>query len=222
MKTWIISDTHTLHRKLIIPDGLDTVIHCGDCSNSHDPALNVKEVQDFIEWYKNIPVKNKIYVPGNHDTSIQAGLINKNLFKDNGIHILIHEQLNLEGVNCFGSPYTPRYGEWAYMYKRQRGKEYWDTIPNNTDILITHGPPKYHLDLSDDENDRKKIAQVGCKNLLNAIETKNISFHCFGHIHSTDRFNNYGILIKKNKMFVNASCVNLQTQEFYHGHLVNL
>ena len=70
MRIWHISDTHTYHDLLKIPSGIDTVIHSGDCSNPRDPYNNEPEVREFIDWYKELPIKNKIYVAGNHDLSL--------------------------------------------------------------------------------------------------------------------------------------------------------
>lgn len=67
MKIWHISDTHTYHDLLKVPYDIDMIIHSGDCSNPRDPYNNEPEVRDFIDWFKMIPVKYKIYVAGNHD-----------------------------------------------------------------------------------------------------------------------------------------------------------
>ncbi len=53
------------------------IIHSGDCSNNINPYFNENEVRQFIDWYKEVPVKYKIYVAGNHDTSIEKRLVTK-------------------------------------------------------------------------------------------------------------------------------------------------
>ena len=82
MRIWHISDTHTFHNLLTIPQGIDIVIHSGDCSNPRDPYTNEPEVRDFIHWFKSLPIQHKIYVAGNHDTSIEKKLITKKDFQD--------------------------------------------------------------------------------------------------------------------------------------------
>ena len=219
MKIWIISDTHTYHYKLIPPSDIDMVIHSGDCSNSHNPLINSNEVEIFMDWYNKLPVKHKIYVPGNHDTSIERGLINTSRF--NNIKFLFHESLNIEGINFFGSPYTPRYGDWSYMYQRSKSDKYWRVIPENTDFLITHGPPKSILDLADDINDRSKPTQVGCSNLYKRVMKIKPKYHSFGHIHSvSSKFNNYGIFKHFDTTFINAACLNHGDATVYNGHVV--
>ena len=85
MRIWHISDTHTFHNLLTIPQGIDIVIHSGDCSNPRDPYTNEPEVRDFIHWFKSLPIQHKIYVAGNHDTSIEKKLITKKDFQDYNI-----------------------------------------------------------------------------------------------------------------------------------------
>ena len=58
-----ISDTHTLHKKILLPGG-DILIHAGDCSNGSElePAL------EFLDWFKEQNYAHRLLVPGNHDT----------------------------------------------------------------------------------------------------------------------------------------------------------
>ena len=71
MKIWHISDTHGYHDLLEIPEGIDMVIHSGDCSNPRDPYNNEPEVRGFIDWFSSLDIKYKVYVAGNHDTSLK-------------------------------------------------------------------------------------------------------------------------------------------------------
>ena len=71
MKIWHISDTHTYHRLLEVPTDIDMVIFSGDCSNPRDPYPNEVEVRGFIDWYRSLKIQYKIFVAGNHDTSIE-------------------------------------------------------------------------------------------------------------------------------------------------------
>jgi len=75
-------------------------------------------------------------------------------------------------------------------------KSKWDSIQENIDVLITHGPPYGHLDQI------QGISQ-GCQDLLTAVERMRPKFHVFGHIHT-------GAGTSKNeyKTFINASSCN--------------
>jgi len=55
----------------------------------------------------------------------------------------------------------------------------WDEMPKDLDILITHAPPKYILDLSQNNQ------HIGCEKLTEAIKNNSPKIHLFGHIHET-------------------------------------
>ena len=62
MKIWHISDTHTYHGFLKVPEGIDMVIFSGYCSNPRDPYTNEHEVRNFITWFDSLKIKHKIFV----------------------------------------------------------------------------------------------------------------------------------------------------------------
>lgn len=184
------------------------VIHSGDCSNPRDPYNNEPEVRGFIDWYKELPIKHKIYVAGNHDSSIEKGLVTKKDFADNGIIYLENDYTVIGGIKIFGSPYTPNFGNWSFMKERHKLERLWrDAIPDNTDILVTHGPPKGILDKS--ENRDHQLECCGDKSLLNRILEVNPSYHLFGHIHNNGSIINAGIqkLSNYDTWFSNGSVV---------------
>ena len=57
-------------------------------------------------------------------------------------------------------------------------KEVWSKIPNDADILLTHGPP---LGFGDRLNNGEK---VGCADLLEAVKERreSLKVHLFGHV----------------------------------------
>lgn len=214
MKIACISDTHEQHEALDIwfmdnIDSIDMIIHAGDGANSIIPEINESKLRDFLHWLNSwkTPV---VYVPGNHDTSFEKGLINKDEFGN--ITFLVHELKEVNGIKIFGSPYTPKFGMegWAYNVKRQKLDKYWEAIPDDTQILVTHGPPKYILDLTEDYNVNGMV-NVGCKALLNHVRRVEPKYHIFGHIHDEKLAINNGIrkLNDLNTIFINASIVNL-------------
>jgi predicted phosphodiesterase len=76
MKIFAISDTHGRHEQVVIPEGTDMLIHAGDFSNIKLPAMNHNEVNLFLIWLEKQPVKYKVIIAGNHDTSIEKVLQN--------------------------------------------------------------------------------------------------------------------------------------------------
>ena len=191
MKIWHISDTHGFHKQLNIPEGIDLVIHTGDCSNRMDPYTNEPEVRQFIEWYEQVPIPNKIFIPGNHDTSIERNLIKGSDFISAGIHLLNHDWMNVDGIKIFGSPYTPTYGQWAFMKSRETINRVWEQIPEGMDIVAVHGPCKGILDLSCDRQNVLEFCGDSAlrKHVLNRIKPK---YFLSGHIHNFEDIINTG------------------------------
>lgn len=187
-----VSDTHTYHDLLKIPSGIDMIIHSGDCSNPRDPYNNEPEVRDFIDWYKELPIKYKIYVAGNHDTSIEKKLVTKKDFEEAGIIYLENESVTIEGIKIFGSPHTPNFGNWAFMKERTKLERFWRlAIDEDVDIVITHGPPRGVLDKSYDRN--HYMESCGDKSLLNRVLEVHPAYCLFGHIHNCKDIINAGV-----------------------------
>jgi len=205
MKILAISDTHGFHRELKDFTNIDMIIHAGDFSNTKNPIFNQQEVVDFLIWYNDLPIKHKVLIAGNHDTSIEAKLVYPKDFSN--IKYLEHESINIEGINIFGSPYTPTFGNWSFMKNRGKLDPYWQEIPENTDILITHGPPKGILDLSYDKNEI--LEYCGDKELYNHVLRVQPKYMIFGNIHNNkDCYNSANKKITGFKTsFHNVSCV---------------
>lgn len=204
MRILAISDTHGLHEELKVPEDIDVIICAGDISNEKNPGINSNECALFLNWYESLKIKYKLLIAGNHDTSIWKRLINPRDFKS--IIYLEHEGINFEGLNIFGSPYTPTFGDnWAYNVDRSKLDKYWKHIKEDTDILITHGPPKGILDLSHDRSNT--LEYCGDKSLLNHIFRVKPRFHIFGHLHNSEGNFNQGIRVIDGITFINASCI---------------
>ena len=216
MKIWCISDTHGHHAKLAVPSGIDMLIHAGDFGNTKEKVRNLVEANDFIEWLHSLDIQHKVVTPGNHDTSfLDYGI--RDYFDQIKAHVLVHEKITLEGLKIFGSPYTPTYGQnWAFNVKRSRLQAVWQMIPDDLDILITHGPPKGVLDLTEDK-DTRKMVQVGCKSLSNRVKQVKPKLHVFGHTHSEPKFDNHGLLIRDETKFINASVCTIKSGKMNPG-----
>lgn len=209
MKILTLSDTHTKEKTLSkewlkTNENIDIAIFAGDAGSFREPTMNEKGIIDFINWYASLThIKHKIWIAGNHDTSIESGLVNARLLSENkGLIYLEHESCVVEGIKIFGSPYTPSFGYgWAYNVPRGSLHNYWNEIPLDTEILVTHGPP-YGIGDFVPYNGGEF---VGCQELLSVITTKltKLKYHISGHIHYS-----YGIVHKKDITFINASVVN--------------
>lgn len=190
MLIWHFSDSHGFHDSLIIPSNVDLVIFSGDESNSSSPAINEFEARKFLDWYSKLPIKYKVFVAGNHSTAIAKGLITKKDFDNLGIIYLENESVTIEGLKIYGSPFTPTFGNWAFMKARDKLFTIWEDIPQDTDIIVIHGPPRTILDLS--YNRSNELEFCGCRSLYNRVRFINPRFCMFGHIHNTQDVMNAG------------------------------
>ena len=168
-----ISDTHGIHRTLQPISG-DILIHAGDMTITSLSAL--KEIN---AWFGTLDFKHVICIAGNHDTFLEeiGPAKSKKLFT-NAIY-LHNESVNLMGKSFYGSPYSPMFNNWSFMYERGsiELKEIWEQIPENLDYLITHCPPYGILDRN------LQDLRCGCEILVREIAKKFPLVHIFGHIH---------------------------------------
>ena len=194
MKIWHFGDTHGYHKFLKVPKDIDMVIFSGDSSNNKNPYINVYELIDFIYWYNELDIPYKVFVAGNHETSIERGLITKEYFEQFGIIYLENDFVTIEGLKVYGSPVTPSFGDWAFMKSRHKLDEFWkNSIPDDVDVLVVHGPPKGFLDLS--YNRENELEFCGCKSLRNHVLNRIKPKLClFGHIHNNDDVLNQGTM----------------------------
>jgi Icc-related predicted phosphoesterase len=202
-----ISDVHNLQHQLELDlSDIDVLLNSGDGSREKVASLNYNELADHFEWMADLNVKHKIYVPGNHDTSFQAKMFRPEEMQDKyGITLLNHETVVINGIVIFGSPYTPTFGTgWAYNVPQEKLHSYWDAIPEETDILVTHGPP---LGILDKALNYGFYKDAGDKALLERIKELDIKYHTFGHIHEEA-----GRVLKTfdiDTKFINASVLDL-------------
>jgi len=177
--------------------GGDLLIVAGDLT-ARD---TVEENASFLIWLNEQPYIKKILIAGNHD-----GFIEKNRGWEIGLlrnfDYLQDSGLEFEGLKIWGSPWTPTFYNWHFMKDRGEPiKEKWDLIPEDVDILITHGPPYGILDHVEISSKGDSSRRAGCMDLMNRIPAlKKLKLHVFGHIHE-----GYGQESIRDTTFVNAS-----------------
>lgn len=180
MRIVAISDIHMKHGQISLPDG-DLLLIAGDMLNSG----SFTELQMFTSWLQSRPHKHKIVVAGNHDWAFEDYPEEaRKLIEDTGATYLQSQEAIVDTVKFYGSPYTPEFCNWAFNVPRSPLlKQHWDKIPQDTDVLITHGPPKGILDLVTSRGSSNKGLNVGCEDLVKAVKTIKPKIHVFGHIH---------------------------------------
>lgn len=188
-----ISDTHGLHHNMkynvvnfIDKNKSNYLIHAGDCTNMGSES-NIKE---FVHWFQNLKgFDNKIFVAGNHDWGFEwkhpwlYNYINEENLSQSDCVYLEDDTFTIEDpefskpIKFYGSPWQPVFFNWAFNVPRDQLYKYWEKIPTDVDILITHGPPQGIGDMNlEGEN-------CGCASLTSYSEKIKPVLHISGHIH---------------------------------------
>lgn len=179
-----ISDTHAKTKK--IPLG-DLLIHAGDFTNAGTP----KDIQAQIDWLNSLPHKHKVCIAGNHDTWLDPRARRFLSLADaevedldwGSVIYLQHSSVSLRfpshggrTLTVYGAPQIPACGGSDFAFQYAPGADAWtDTVPNDTDILVTHTPPAFHRDIP---------TGPGCDFLLNEIWRAKPILHVCGHVHA--------------------------------------
>jgi Icc-related predicted phosphoesterase len=209
MKITFISDTHNKHKQVTnsLPGG-DLLIHAGDIS-----SMGYKhEIQEFCKWFNSLENYTvKAFIAGNHDFGFQTEpKMTKEVvgsYKD-----IVYLQDSFLGygvdtenyVKIYGSPWQPEFNGWAFNLPKDGWEleQAWDEIPDDVDILVTHGPAFGYLDTIMGQYDN-----LGCELLTKRIKTIKPKIHVCGHIHS-----GYGYVFDGDTHFINASVLDEQYQ----------
>lgn len=196
MRIVCISDTHNKHRNINLPDG-DVLIHAGDFTNQG----KYTEFVVFSNWLLEIKHKYKkiFLIAGNHDflmqnnPSIAYELLDK-------CEYLYDKEFVYDGLKFYGSPWTPWFHDWAFNLNRGSAiAAKWEMIPNDTNVLITHGPAYGILDKN------KNDEHCGCKDLYDRLSyLVDLEVHISGHLHEARGTTKQGKVT-----FVNSSICDL-------------
>jgi Icc-related predicted phosphoesterase len=204
MRITLISDTHTKHDELSydpldLPGG-DLLIHAGDIMNS---GFKKQEIHEFCKWFEAQDYEHKIFIAGNHDRMFENHPLESNTIVNNyDVTYLQDDEDIIDGVKIYGTPWQPWFYDWAFnLPKGGPGlMSKWEAIPADTDILITHGPPQDHLDISGPPYNEPHL---GCALLREKVDAQPPKIHVFGHIHG-----GYGYKFHNGTHFFNASILN--------------
>ncbi|KAI9591705.1 Metallo-dependent phosphatase-like protein, partial [Syncephalis fuscata] len=170
-----MSDTHNnVDNTFPVPAG-DVLIHAGDFTYTGTKA----QVLSTVAWLASLPHPTKLIIAGNHDLTQVIRILTEAGY---GIQYLEDTAYRLSDANggwsLYGSPWQPEFGGWAFNKPRGSSlRKIWGRIPEDTDILITHSPPRGILD-------RVVTGEsCGCDDLLSRVQTVRPLVHVFGHIH---------------------------------------
>ena len=199
MKVAVVSDTHGIDFK--IPK-CDLLVHCGDWSDlkiQRDEELMWCFLHRFLSKVENSSCGYFIFIAGNHDLitlteNFESRIkdLARKLCPHLQVYYLNNSSVIINDIKFWGSPVTqqinPKFKYWAH----ETNTPIYE-IPDDTDVVITHQPPKYKglgttywLDKSGLSNN------YGSEELYSALLKTEAKYHFCGHIHTGQhRFTTY-------------------------------
>lgn len=204
MRLGVTSDLHG-HLPEVPP--CDVLVIAGDVTPTTDHTPEVQAAwldTDFRAWLDAVPATHVVGIAGNHDfvfdrapELVPAGL-RWTYLQDAGVAI--------DGVRFWGSPWTPWFFDWAFNAPKGDAEEEflrarWAAVPDDTDVLVIHGPPHGYGDRTTAGTD------VGSRAELELVERTEATLAVFGHIHEARGRWRHG-----RSTLINASAVDFQYQ----------
>lgn len=182
-----------LHGYLPRVEECDLLIVAGDLPpiTNHGKEFQKKWLEnDFNYWLDRSEAKNKVVIAGNHDFVFEDNNYEVNL----EAHYLQDSLVEIDNFKIWGSPWSNNFGPWAFMTD-EKGLEYlYSDIPDNINIIISHGPPYGACDRTTTNE------YAGSKSLRSRIQAIQPDYVFCGHIHE-----GYGLRYIGNTRIVNAS-----------------
>ena len=175
MKICMISDTHCKHWGLDIPK-CDVLIHAGDITQQGD----IGSFEDFNVWIRHLRDENIIHeavvIAGNHDIALDGGYVDPSELLS-ACTYLDNSGTYIGDTYFWGIPHSKTFGRWAFGCEEDELSAKFSNVPEDTDILVTHGPALGVLDKAYRGDD------CGSQSLLTFIEERRPPLVVCGHIH---------------------------------------
>ena len=197
IKVVAMSDLHgVLPPPKIIPK-CDLILIGGDICASHvvlDQSIWLN--LEFKPWLEKLPADKIIGIAGNHDFIWEKA---PHFVPKLPWTYLQDNSCEFKEWKIYGSPWQLRFYDWAFNLDEPELERKWQFIPENTDILLLHGPPKGYGDhVKRDEN-------VGSPSLIKRIQEVKPKLVVYGHIHA-----GFGVYECSGTTLANVSIVNEQ------------
>ena len=197
MKILHLADTHNCHHRLRDLPEADVVVHSGDfCMVGSE-----QEAIDFLNWFCNLPYRHKIFICGNHDDCLYDANIDG---LDANVHFLSNSGIEMDGVKFYG---VPMFIEDCITDRQSRN---YASIPDDTDVLITHSPAYGIHEFYDGIN-------YGSEEILSRISELHLKAHLFGHIHAQ-----HGVAEQNGIIFSNGSIMNADYTTLNRPNVITL
>jgi Icc-related predicted phosphoesterase len=184
MRIFAASDSHG-NLDWTVPE-CDLFLHAGDVCPDFAPGMTRAKQEEWlnskwVEWVRRQPAGTLAATFGNHD------FVN-NIGTPDHFHVNteVTGPFEHQGLKIWFSPWSNRFGGWAWMASPEYFlKEYYEAIPADIDILVSHGPAYGYGDkVAEKWLSMVEDPHVGSKELLAAIERIRPKVVICGHIHA--------------------------------------
>jgi len=176
-----VADLHGL-----LPDvpPCDLLLLAGDLCPAHDHGVRFQARwldTEFRAWLEAVPAGAIAGIAGNHDFVFEQA---PELVPDDLPWTYLQDSAaTVAGLRVWGSPWTPWFHDWAFNAPRDhaRGEAFladrYATVPDTTDVLLLHGPPRGHGGLT------AYGVEAGAQAALDLIDRVKPRLCAYGHIH---------------------------------------
>ena len=189
----------------------DAVLIAGDICGAGNGLRQLEWLDDvFRRWLLKIE-KPVIYTSGNHDWApyeyserFARLQLPGTYLQDSGV--------TFKGLRIWASPWQKRFYDWAFNLEESELMGKWNLIPDDTDILICHSPPKYY-------GDKNRSGDFcGSESLTWRIgQLEQLQLMIFGHIHP-----GRGIYQSGDMTLVNAAMTDDRYRPIYEPFVVEI
>lgn len=209
VRIWAASDLHGIDPATLAvqPDGCDLAILAGDLCPLADMSIRAVNAQPawmnvvLGEWVASRPETQFVAIPGDHDVflkrrdkPVMRGTVptarRGDVSLPQNFHLLIDEGVDVCGLRVYGTPWVPYVdGRWAFEANSEvRERQWFDCIPDGTDVLVSHAPPRFDgLDADVTlQFPTQRLRHYGSRPLAEAITRSRPALCVFGHVHSGD------------------------------------
>lgn len=136
----------------------------------------------FAEWLHTVQAEEVVATAGNHDFGLHRLLTMVD--KDLRWRLLIDSGAEVFGLKFWGTPWVANCAGWAYNLPESSLAIRYSRIPNDTDVLVLHGPPYGLGDLAFNLSGKgQAFEHAGSQHLLQVIDAAQPRLATYGHIH---------------------------------------
>jgi Icc-related predicted phosphoesterase len=152
-------------------------------AGNHDMSFDSEKLmQDKIDYFDGKrsvwDTEGNTHIPAEGKPDWLIELLESGL--DNNVFYLENSFVLIDDIKIWGSPISPSFG-YGWAFNKNRGydiNQVWNEIPDDTNIVITHGPIHSYCDRTNREG-----LNVGCEQLYHRLNEVRPQLHFSGHIH---------------------------------------